>query len=257
MANFTTPVKEAFGRYLERFYVQLVADTPAMSEFTARGFSKSAVWAPGRMVDQVEEMLESWRKNDTSQAARATPYLPIIIAAMAKDYMPAPPDFSRQLADPVFVTIPGDTKNRVFSMRAVVCEIRTQVAICAPEEATARSLAMQLQLFCSAMGNRRFYANYLLAGFNEPWPVVFEMPEIMAVNAPNEQKNLTILTVDFTMRATVPLLKHPKLTDADSDNKGTHEVTDPDGYLTSMQADISSYPDYTTGATPESWTVVP
>lgn len=254
MANFTTPIKEAFGRYLERFYGDLVTDTPAMTEFAARGFSKSAVWAPGRMIDQVEEMLAAWRKNDTSQANRATPYLPVMITAMSKDYIPAPPDFSRQLADPIFVTIPADTKNRVFSMRAVVCEIRAQVVICAPEEATARSLAMQLQLFSSAFGNRRFYANYVLAGFSEPWPVVFEIPELMAVNAPNDQKNLTILTVDFTMRATVPLLKHPKLTDSDSDDQGTEEVVDPDGYLTVAQVDIKAYPDSLI-ATPEEWSV--
>ena len=254
MANFTTPVKEAFGRYLERFYDQLVTDTPAMAEYAARGFSKCAVWAPGRMIDQVEEMLAAWRKNDTSQANRATPYLPIMIAAMAKDYMPAPPDFSRQLADPVMVTLPNDPKGRVFSMRAVVGEIRAQVAICAPEEATARSIAMQLQLFSSAMGNRRFYANYLLAGFNEPWPVVFEMPEIMAVNVPNDQNNLTILTVDFTMRATVPLLKAPKQADTDSDNQGSNDSADPDGYLTVQQADIKAYPDVI-GSTPEAWTV--
>lgn len=254
MANFTTPVKEAFGRYLERFYEQLVADTPAMAEYTARGFSRCAVWAPGRMIDQVEEMLAAWRKNDTAQADRATPYLPVMIAAMAKDYMPAPPEFSRQMADPVMVTLPNDPKGRVFSMRAVVSEIRTQVAICAPEEATARSIAMQLQLFSSAMGNRRFYANYLLAGFNEPWPVVFEMPEIMAINVQNDQKNLTIQTVDFTMRATVPLLKAPKLTDPDSDNQGTNDGTDPDGYLTVQQADIKAYP-AVIGSTPEAWTV--
>lgn len=256
MANFTTPVKEAFGRYLERFYAQLVADTPAMAEYTARGFSKCAVWAPGRMIDQVEDMLAAWRKNDTAQADRATPYLPVMIAAMAKDYMPAPPEFSRQMADPVMVTLPNDPKGRVFSMRAVVSEIRTQVAICAPEEATARSIAMQLQLFSSAMGNRRFYASYLLAGFSEPWPVVFELPEIMAINVPNDQKNLTILTVDFTMRATVPLLKHPGLTDADSDNLGTDNNTDPDGYLMVRQGDIKARP-AVVAAPPDEWTVVP
>ncbi len=226
-----------------------------MVEYSARGFSKSAVWAPGRMIDQVEDMLAAWRKNDTAQADRATPYLPVMIAAMAKDYVPAPPDFSRQLADPMMVTIPNDPKGRVFSMRAVVSEIRAQIAVCAPEEATARSIAMQLQLFSSAMGNRRFYASYLLAGFSEPWPVVFEQPELMAINVPNDQKNLTIFTVDFTMRATVPLLKAPKMTDADADNKGTNDHTDPDGYLTVQQADIKAHPDVI-GSTPQEWTVL-
>jgi hypothetical protein len=254
VSNFTTPIKDAFGRYLERFYGQLLADTPAMQEFTARGFSKSAAWAPGRMIDSALEMLDAWRKNDTSQAARATPYLPVMLVAMSKDYIPAPADFSRQLADPVFVTIPSDPKNRVFKMRAAVSEVRAQVVIAAPEEATARSIAMQLQLFSSAMGNRRFYAQYDLAGISEPWPVVFEMPELMAVSVPNDQKNITILAVDFTMRATIPMLEAPKIAGSDGDGQGTNDYSDPDGYLTVLQSDIKAYP-AALSATPKAWTV--
>lgn len=254
MSNFTAPIKEGFGRYLERFHAQVVADTPAMVEFAGREFSKAAAWAPGRMVDQALLMLDTWRKNDTSQVARATPYLPIMLAAMSKDYIPAPADFSRQLADPVYVTIPADPKQRVFKMRAAVSEVRAQVVVAAPEEATARSIAMQLQLFSSAFGNRRIYAHYDLAGFSEPWPVVFEQPDIMGIQVPNDQKNITILAVDFTMRATVPLLEAPNIAGPDGDGQGSDDYSDPDGFLVVVQTDIKAYPD-NIHATPQTWTV--
>lgn len=251
MANFTDPIKAAFGRYLQSFYGQLVADTPALAEYAARGFAKSAVWAPGRMVDQVEDMLASWRKNDTAGAARATPYLPVMIVAMAKDYVPAPSDYARPLADAVDVMIPGDAKQRVFRMRAVTADIRCQVAICAPEESTARSIAMQLSLFAQSLENRRFNALYRLVGLDEGWPVVLELPDLQAISNPSEVKNLTVLTVDIQMRATVPLLTAPAGA-APNDGKGSGSLDDPSGYLVVKRADGTTAP--TPQANASTWT---
>jgi len=195
------------------------------------------------MVDHVEDILASWRKSDTSQAVRATPYLPIMIAAASKDYMPAQPDYTRQAADPMDVMIPGDPKERVFKMRAVVSEVRVQVAVAAADEATARSIAMQLQLYASATERRRFYSSFPLAGIDTAWPVSVEMPEVSGINMPGEQKNLTVLTVDFNLRATVPMLTHPRAGDVEGDGQGSGTVDDPDGYLVVQQADIYAWPD--------------
>lgn len=238
MANFTEPIKSAFGRYLQGFHTMLIADTPAMAEYAARPFSKSAVWAPGRMIDQVEDMLASWRKNDTSREARATPYLPIIIAACSKDYMPATPDWTRQSADPVDVMIPGDAQERVFKMRVAFSEVRVQVAVFAPEEATARSIAMQLQLYASAIERRRIYAEYPLAGVATKWPFIWKEPDVNAIAMPQEVKSLTVLTVDFNGVASVPLLMAPRTGDTDSDQKGAGTYADPHGYLVVDQVDI-------------------
>lgn len=228
--SFTDPVKAGFGRYLERFHAQLLADTPAMREFVGRPFASACVWAPGRMIDQANEMLESWRKNDTSQASQARTALPVMVASMSKDFMPAPPDFTRGMSDDFLpVMIPGDAKERVFYMRAVVADIRTQVAIFAPEEGTAKSIAMQMHLFASALPNRRFTSAYRLAGVNDQWPVVLELPDLNAVAAPTDVKNLTILTVDLQLRATIPMLVRP--TPDLADGKGTGTEADPDGFL--------------------------
>lgn len=241
MANFTDPIKAAFGRYLGRFYSDyLVADTKALQEFRARGFAKSAVWAPGRMVDQVEDMLSSWRKNDNDSTDQPHPYLPVMIAAMAKDYLPAPPEFGRQIVNPIDVIIPQDPKNRVFKMRAVTADVRTQVAIIAAEDPTARSIAMQLQAFVATSENRRFYSVYRLAGMDDYWPVVLETPDLQAIAAPaGDVKNQTILTVDFQLRATVPMLTTPV---TGGDGKGSGTPDDPDGYLVVIEAHGTSGP---------------
>lgn len=249
MANFTDPIKVAFGRYLQGFHAMLIADTPMLTEYAGRRFADSAVWAPDRMVDTVADMIAAWRKNDTSGRARGTPYLPIILAAMSKDYMPATADWSVQAADPVDVMIPDDPKQRMFKMRTAFSEIRVQVAVVAADGATAKSIAMQLQLYSSAKERRRIYAEYKLAGVDTKWPFVWKEPDLNAISLPQEVKNLTVLTVDFTGVASVPMLSFPKSGDVDADGQGgTSEqgVTnyqDPDGYLVVQQADMTAYPD--------------
>lgn len=236
MENFTDPIKIGFGLYLHRFHQDLIASTPAMQEFAARPFSQCAVWAPARMIDQVEEMIASWRKNDNADDARPRPYLPVMIAAMSKDYMPAPPEFSRVVPEDTFITLPEDPLERLFKLRMVTADVRIQVAIIAQEEATARSIALQLDLFAKTTENRRFYAPFTLAGFSEGWPVTLEMPELQGIaNPPGENKNMTILTVDIQARATVPLLRAPGPGEP-HDGKGTGASNDPHGYPAVQEA---------------------
>lgn len=241
MANFTVPIKVAFGRYLHGFHRMLIADTPALAEYAARPFARAAVWAPGRMADQVDDMIGTWRKNDTSGRPRATPYLPIMIASCSKDYLPATGDWTRQAADPVDVVIPGDPKQRVFKMRVAFSEVRIQLAIAAPEGDTARSLAMQLQLYSSALERRRIYAEFPLAGVNTMWPFVWKEPALNAISQPQDVKNLTVLTADFNGIASVPMLTYPKPTDIEWDLQGTGTYADPDGYLVVQQAQIVGF----------------
>lgn len=234
--NFTKPIIEGLGRYLQGFHAQLVPSTRVLAEYAARDFSKSVVLAPGRMIDQAEDMLSAWRKNDTSQADRPTPLLPIAILAVSKDYVPVTPDLGRQVGDPLWVRIPGDPKERTFQMRASVCEVRAQVVICAPETQTASSIAAQLTLYCQSIARRRFYARYKLAGMNENWPVQLEVPDITWMSVQNDVKNLTLLAGDITLHATVPMLMYPKHDASDADGRGAGTADDPDGYLVVAQA---------------------
>lgn len=262
MANFTDPIKDGFGRYLRGFHAQLIGDTPGMREFAGRDFSKAAVWAPGRMADSVEEMLEAWRKNDTSRATQPKVYLPVMIAAMAKEFVPSPGDFISNRGDWQDVMIPSDPKNRVFRMRTVTRDIRTVVMIAAADEPTAVSIALQLQGYSSEMFNRRFASHFSLAGFDEKWPVMLETPDIFTVPAPTEQKNLTMMTAEFTLRATIPMLMVPR-SSAPNDGKGEGTNQDdpfapdfnPNGFLVVVEARGRNYPPLNPSSPIGTWTV--
>lgn len=243
MANFTDPVKVAFGGFLHGFYRGVMADTAGVQSWAQRDFAKAAEWVPGRMVDAAEEMLAAWRKNDTSRADQPTPQLPVFLVAMARDFVPAASEFGRSNGDWTWVQIPGDPKKRTFQMRSVVADIRTQVLIAAADSPTATSLAMQFDAYCSSFEHRRFSAAYPLAGMSQNWPVQVEMPDILMPSIATEQKNLTMLVGDLTLRATVPMLKAPRASEP-NDGKGAGanqdrpfaEGYDPSGYLVVTEA---------------------
>lgn len=226
----TLAVKAAFGRYIGAFYASLVPTTKPMQEFVSRGLDKSCVWAPGRMIDQVEEMISAWQRNDTDQGPTQPPKLPVVIVAMAKDYSPSGREYGRQISESLDVILPDDEKERCFGLRVISGDIRAQLAICAADEPTAKAIASQFTLFIDASENRRFFAQYPFAGEQLPFPVQIETPEVPAISVATGNKNLTVLAVDLTLKASIPLFSKP----ADgqpNDGQGTPgDVTDPAGY---------------------------
>lgn len=235
------PVKIGFGQVMGDFYSSLVPTTKPMHEYVSRGLSKSIAWVPARMVDAAEEMLAAWQRNDTNGAATRPAELPVILIAMAKDYVASGPDFTRQQAAPIDVIIPDDPKERIFKLRTITGDLRTQVAIVAQDEPTAKSIASQFSIFLEESPTRLFPAVYRFAGMDLEWPVQFESQDVMAMNVATESKNLTILAMDFTLKATVPLFQHPKDTDAFKDGKGTDgNPDDPHGYALLTQINQSS-----------------
>ena len=223
------PVKAAFGEFMGRFYASLVPTTKPMESYVQRGLAKSIAWAPGRMVDAVEEMLSLWMRSDIENATTKPPAMPAIMVAMSKDYMPTGRDYTRQVADREMVIIPSDPKERMFGLRAAAGDIRAQVAIFATDEPTARSIASQFLLFLDATPNRRFEARYIFAGQNMGWPVQIEAPDIPAQSIASEAKNLTILAIDLTLRAEIPFFDAPAVGQP-NDGKGIPGTDDPAGY---------------------------
>lgn len=226
------PIKQAFGEFMGRYYQGLTPTTRPMFEFVGRGFGKSVQYAPTRMIDAAEEMLAAWQRNDTDSAPTQPPKLPVIIVAMARDVIPTGRDFNRQIADPEYVMLEDDPKGRMFALRTVASDIRTQVAFFTQDEPTARSLAAQFGLFLDATGNRRFAAVFKNPlGEDEEWPVVIETPEIPFISVRTEAKNLCILAADLTLKVTVPLYSAPGADNPNNDQSGSPGTTDPSGYL--------------------------
>lgn len=224
------PVKTALGDYMGSFYADIVPTTKPLESYVMRGLAKSIVWAPARMVDSAEEMLAAWQRNDTDGAATKPAHLPVIIVSMSKDYVPTGRDYTHQVAESVMMILPGDVKERVFGVRAMAGDIRAQIAIFAQDEPTARSLAAQFILFLDAVPNRRFNATYSFAGQTLYWPVQVESPDSPAMSIQTDAKNLTILAIDITLKAEIPLFDAPAVGQP-NDGKGTPgNSADPAGY---------------------------
>jgi hypothetical protein len=178
------------------------------------------MWAPARMVDAAEEMLSLYARANLDTGPTKPFAMPIVFVAMAKDYMPSGRDFTRAVADRMEVALPGDTKGRDFALRTVAADVRAQVVVAAQDEPTARSIAAQFVLYLDSTPGRRFTARYVFANENLDWPVVIESPDAQAINVPTDARNLTMLAIDVTLRATVPLLAGPNSAQA-NDGKGT------------------------------------
>lgn len=223
------PVKIAFGGFLGRYFESVVPTTKPLEGFVSRTLSKAIAWAPSRMIDAAEDMLALWMRTDMENAPTTPPELPAIIVAMAKDYTPTGREYTRQVADRQMVMIPGDSKERLFGLRAVSGDVRVQIVIFATDEPSARSLAAQLLLFLDSTEARRFDAAYRFAGVDMAWPVQIESPDVPAMSIATGSKNLTVLAVDITLRAEIPLFDAPR-EGQPNDGKGIPGTDDPAGY---------------------------
>jgi len=223
------PVQQAFGDLMQRFYARISPTTPALSEYAARGFGLSVAWAPTRMVDQAEAMLDAWQRNDSHQATTRPPDLPVILAAMSKDWAPMATDFGVQIADSIPIMFPADTKERVFRVRVVSGEIRVQLAVFAQDEPTAKSLAGQLLLFFDSPEQRRFWARYSFAGFDHDYPVQVVVPDPPASRVETNSRIVTALAIDFELKVNAPIFLAPGEGEP-NDGKGTPGTDDPAGF---------------------------
>lgn len=245
------PVKLGWGEYMQGFYAELVATTPALREFKKRGFPYCFVYAPSRMVDQASEMLASWQKNDTNGKPTTPAKLPVVIVAVAKDYTPTGRDYSYQVSDPIDVQIPGDEKGRYFELKTVVGDIRVQVAICATDEATAKSIAAQLLLYVDSPTRRGFDAKYTFAKTDVFFPCQIETPDSPASSIETGSSNVTMLAVDFNLHCTVPIYNAPGEDDPNDGSSLPYDPKDPSGYPLLEKIKQSDKTDQASGAATE------
>jgi hypothetical protein len=224
--GLVTPVKAALGEWLTGFYAQFYPDTPAAVEWAARGTVKAMAWAPARMVDAVEDMLASWRKNDNSGGPSTSAYLPVVFIAVASDYTDTPGEAGRPLTDYMPISFDGDALHRSFRARLLNVDLRSQVVIVASDPLTAQSIMGQICMW--AVERRTFKSRYAFAGFTTEWPVQIVGADRMAIPTPVGDQ-ITILSVDLTVRATLPMFYGPA-------NGAPNDGNTPPGYpvLTSI-----------------------
>ncbi|OAI11895.1 hypothetical protein A1507_19505 [Methylomonas koyamae] len=231
------PLKVGVGEYLTGFYATLVATTHPLQEYVQRGVAKSIAWAPSRMVDAAEDMLAAWQRNDTDSATTRPAKLPVILVAIDQSYTPTGREFARQIADSVKVIMPGDAKQRLFGLRTVFGDIRTQLVFAAADEPTARSLAAQFMNYIDAVPNRRIGYSTSFAGVSEDWVAMIESPDVPAIAIRTGMKNVVMLAVDITLKAQIPLYDAPKAGEP-NDGKGVPGSADPAGYPVVIEVDF-------------------
>lgn len=230
MHDHTLGLKSAFGEYMGRFYAGLYPDTTALERFMQRGLSQSILWAPGRMVDAVEEMLKSYQKNENVPGGQpikpgaGSPF-PVIFAAMAKDYVPSEGSFGGRQVHRQMVALEDGPGASVYGYRQAMGDVRVQVAVLAADDPTARSLAAQFSLFVGEIPNRRFTVRHQWGQYTLELVCMLETPDIMFSKIDPENRGMTILVADLTLKAVFPYLDAPR---AGEPNDGT--TNNPPGY---------------------------
>lgn len=232
-----TPVKAALGAWLVDFRDQFQPDTPANAEWASRDAKAAMIFAPARMVDQVESMLSSWARNDNTGRAGSSGFSPVLFVAVAPDYTPTPGEAGRPMTDKLPIGFEDDTLRRSFRLRTISAEIRAQVVVVCSDILSASSIIGQLDLW--ATERQRFKAAYPFAGFSTEWPVVVQQGDRLGSATPVGEQ-MAILTLDLTMRATMPMFYGPA---AGEPNDGN----DPPGYpvvqdVTTQQFEVLGRP---------------
>lgn len=235
-------IKFGYARWLSEFHRYFVPTTKATEEWAKRPLETAMVMVPDRMVDAADEMLAAWRKNDNTGKHGISSHLPVVLTALAKDYMPIDGNVSRQIARDLFVTIPQDPKERIFKLRQIQGERRAQLLFVAAEESSARSMAMQFCQWVTDHEWRRFNVPYEFAGFVHEWPVMLETPDVMASAVDFGQKNLTGLTVDLNLRETIPLFSGPKAGEPNDGRGDPSKQNDPSGFARVLDIAVERMP---------------
>lgn len=213
----------AFGQYLVRWFATINADTLALDEYKARPVAEAIKWAPSRMIDAAEDMLEQYRKNENGEAGASTK-LPVILVASDDDFVGTGADWGGHHIERRLLQI--EENGSWYGHRELMHDRRFQIVIAASEGDTAKSLAAQLSWYMKQLSNRYMDAIYQFGQYQVPAPIQLEGNRIdwMLVKT-DGVKNLKMLAADITIKCTVPMFDAPAEGEA---NDGT--TNNPPGY---------------------------
>lgn len=245
-------VRNAVGRWMGGWHAGLLPITPQMDEYAARALAKSVAFVPGRMIDSATDMLNLWIRNDTDSAKPTKSHkLPMTLLAMATETPPSGRDWGINVTHEIFVSIAQDPKERVFQMKTQLRDVRLQVAFFAQEPETAGHLSAQLCHWVEGYRNKHFSALWPFAGMQMPAPITLESDDLMPQRIPVESKNLSIMTVDVTLKVLQTMYFAPKPGEA-NDGKGSGTKADPHGFPITSKVEIiqSIAPPSGSGSTP-------
>lgn len=235
MNGLLFPVKEAFGRYMKRWFDSLYVDTASIQEYVNRDFDKAVTAVPSRMIDAVEDILAAYQKNNTTGVPGANAKFPIVMVCMAKDYIPSGGETGARQVSRRLVTLSDAPGSSVYGYRQAMGDVRVQVVIMAAEPMSGQSLAAQFSHFIGEIRNRRFRVQHTFGQYSFETTCMLETPDILFSKADSGNQNMTILIADLNLKVTLPMLDAPK---EGEDNDGSDN--DPPGYPVVTQVTLKS-----------------
>ena len=197
----TRAIKEAASYFMLQFFHQIVANgNRAIANFIMRPDNKKLAIAPGRLVDQSEDMIGKWREHGAN--GTLSPF-PIFIMGFAKDYSSTGLEKGRSVTQQRYTV--KDDKGNFFHLRLDKHDQRVQVVLAAPDHETAFSLASQFKLYCGNYGNQHLFSITEYNGLHYGFPMQLEDSQIFATPQQiSEQDNLTVLVFDLTFNCNTP-----------------------------------------------------
>ena len=202
-------VREAFqkswGNVLKDFREWLLPDTADLAHWKTRPLKEAIAACPSRMVDDAEIMLSEWRKNQNSNDAGMTSFLPVVLTAF--DSVPSSPDVSsiRGVADWIPVILPQDPQKRMVRMRTIPIAVRAQIAVFTDNPHSALMFASQFCAYLTSETKRLVELTVSVGdGITDSCELVVLDNSLYPSKVSTEAKNLTIFTVDVTLNGVIP-----------------------------------------------------
>lgn len=206
-------IKNAWVRLLFDFRAELVPETPLLDKWKGRAPFTAIRASQGRMIDDVEEMLKSYRE-EVGEKVGENAVLPVMITAVAP--ITSPPTATQVIQVPYFIDT--EVNGIPIKLRLVSKSIRCQIAFFSTNPHDVNSLADQ---FCTYMLNedkRRFPVNVPLISANDKekaitapfFATVFEN-ELYPSEIPTTEKNLSVVVIDVTLVMPYPYVQQKGL----------------------------------------------
>lgn len=196
----------AFGDYLIRWFSGLYGEMPGVKAFKARAPAEALKWAPSRMIDEAEKMLEQYRQNTNGPKGKSSLF-PVVIVAPDDDFIGTGADWGGAHTERTELQIwEGGSW---YGHNLVMHDRRFQVVIAANEGDTAKALAAQLSAFIKKVSNRYFNATYTFGQYQVPGPIQMETNRIDWMAVKTDAKNMKILAADITVKCQVPHFDAP------------------------------------------------
>jgi len=202
--------KIGFAQFLNRWFTGVqadYADTKAVQAFLAKPFNQAFKWAPARMIDLAEEMLDAYRRNQNGPAANTTLF-PVVLMAMDDNFVSTGADWGGIHTPHQYVQI--EDGGSWYGHTQVMQDRRVQVVIVASEGGTAQSLAAQLSNFVKQYPNRYMSSVYTFGQYQVDVPMTLETVRLDWMDIKLDGiKNMKMLAADFSLKCTVPYFDAP------------------------------------------------